>query len=115
MQTIHITKRRKYRDYKILQQVGDAQTLTADFRAWTKSAGNLDDVEFTVKSGSVSITDQSISDQIATCRINTEQQTRARVIMSATSVTGEKINITLLIRAIEPTSLPEWDYGYIIG
>lgn len=72
MDTISITARNSPRIIRDVSFVGDAKTYELDFSAWAEDNHAVTSATWTVKAGSASVSGQSLTSNVATALITTE-------------------------------------------
>lgn len=112
MQTYYVTQQRQRDAIPVRMNLNDAETVNLDFSQWAKLNGNVSAVAWAVKSGNVSVSGTSLASNVAQAVFTGSQRTRARIVAQAVSG-SQTINITFLVRVIEPIDFGTWDYGWI--
>lgn len=88
------------------------ETISFDLSPWVEDNGTVTTATWTLKTGNVSVGTSSLSSNVTSAKITASDLARARIQITATDGT-DTVSVTLLIKVVEPTDLPTYDYGFI--
>jgi len=109
MKTFTISQDRNPETLNDLVQVDEAKTYTIDLTPWAQDNGDITAITWTIKAGTVTISDESLTANIASCLMTFTQSGNVRVQVKAQ--TSDDIHIINLGIAVKDRSRYADDYG----
>jgi len=104
---------RKNESYTRILGKGEAETIKFDLKPLEEDIGTVNSVTWTVKSGQAAVSGESLSSSIASALITVSEVGRSRIEVQFTDGTEIAVR-TLFIRAREPQTTANDDYGLVI-
>lgn len=88
---------------------GSKVKYSFDFKPWAEDTANVSTVEWTVKSGDASISDEQLSNNIATSFLTFSDTGKTRVEIKATSEPGDILVAFLTILSTDPSEIEAFE------
>jgi len=109
MTDFFVTNEQRIQVRDIIHFAGDIKKHTVDFNMWVDDNAAVTGVTWTVESGSASITSESLSSNVATIVLTTDQSSISMLKAVATDGTHSE-SVYIRVRAKDPQAEIEDDY-----
>lgn len=108
--TLTLTANNNPQIFRHVSFKGAAETITIDARALADDIGAISTATWSVESGEVDITSESLSSSQASALLTYDEQ--GRNLVKVTLDTGTDIYVVFLFTLARDPYAPVWDYGY---